>query len=94
MRRTENLFELKTETGNPLFVGDCKLTPQSQALIIGGSSGGMVWNRPVAVVVEQDGTVQKLPIIDITRLIQIGLLCTGLLCSILGMISLFKRKEK
>lgn len=94
MRRAENLIELKTETGNPLYVGDCKLTPQSQALIIGGSSGGMVWNRPVALLVEQDGELKRFPILDLTRIIQLGLICSGLIFSIFSLGILFRRKEK
>ncbi len=60
-------------------VGDTTLTPQSQVLTIRWPNGGWVWNRPVAVLVEQDGEVERLPIVDVTRYAQIGLIAFGLI---------------
>jgi hypothetical protein len=50
------------------------VTPQSRALLLRLPKGGLVWNRPTAVLVEQDGRVRRIPIVDITRILQVGLL--------------------
>jgi hypothetical protein len=33
----------------------------------------MVWNRPAAVLVERDDLTQRIPIVDVTRVMQIVL---------------------
>ena len=50
------------------------VTPQSRALILRLPKGGLVWNRPTAVLVEQEGRVRRIPIVDMTRILQVGLL--------------------
>jgi hypothetical protein len=50
------------------------VTPQSRALVVRWPKGGLVWNRPTAVLVEQDGQARRIPIVDITRILQVGLL--------------------
>jgi hypothetical protein len=50
------------------------VTPQSRTLIVRLPNGGFVWNRPTAVLVEQDGRVRRIPIVDFTRILQAGLL--------------------
>lgn len=54
--------------------GAISVTPQSQALIIRWPFGRWVWNRPVAVLVEKNGGTQRIPIVDVTRRAQWGLL--------------------
>jgi hypothetical protein len=50
------------------------VTPRSRALVVRGPNGGLVWNRPTAVLVERDGQTRRVPIVDVTRLLQAGLL--------------------
>jgi hypothetical protein len=59
--------------GKPIRIGEATLTPQSQAVVLRWPNGGFIWNRPVAVTVEQGGEVRSVPILDITRLIQVSL---------------------
>jgi len=79
MRTSKFGVELKTFSAPPLNVAGKKLTFQSQALTIRLPFYGWVWNRPVAVLVEQgDGSAsleppQRIPIIDVTRLTLIGI---------------------
>ena len=47
--------------------------------------GGLVWNRPAAVIVRQDGVERRLPIVDVTRRRQVALLAAGLLCLLAGL---------
>jgi hypothetical protein len=58
----------------PVTVGGLTVTPQSRALVVRLPQGGFVWNRPTAVLVEHDGQARRIPIVDVTRIVQVGLL--------------------
>ena len=62
-----NIFHLETQTGEPQTFGDATITPQCQALIVRWRHGGFVWNRPIRVIVDRGGQIERLPIIDVTR---------------------------
>jgi hypothetical protein len=88
MKRLTDFIEWRTASGKPVTVGDVTLTPQSQALTVHWPSGGLVWNRPVAVLVERDEGTEHIPIVDITRVVQLGLLSFSLA---FGMVVLLRR---
>jgi hypothetical protein len=73
--------------------GDISVTPRSQALVVRWPGGGLVWNRPVAVVVEQNGQVKRLPIGDVTRGVQAGLLALGLAVAMLHLAQLLHHRQ-
>lgn len=73
MEENSKNVQFTTIQGAPIQVGDRLITPQSQALKIRFSRWGFVWNRPVAILVEQDGNVQRVPVVDITRWILWGI---------------------
>ena len=77
-------IQWQTVSGDSMTVGDVTVTPQSQALIVRWPFGGFVWNRPVAILVERDGSriVERMRVIDVTRLVQLGLLGFSLILSI------------
>ncbi len=79
MAGLRDTVQLQTISGDPIPVGDVTVTPQSQALIVRWPNGGFVWNRPVAVLVDRDGETERVPIIDVTRVVQIGLMGLGFL---------------
>jgi hypothetical protein len=54
-------------------------------------SFGVVWRCPAAALAEADGRATRLPIHDITRLIELGLL--GLELAIVIMMASIRRKE-
>jgi hypothetical protein len=58
----------------PVTLGDVTVTPRTRALVIRLPQGGFVWNRPTALTVQQAGTVRHLPVVDVTRLLQLALL--------------------
>ena len=63
-----------TNTSDPIRAGENRLKLVSQALQIKipGVWGGLIWNRPVALVVESDSKdTQNIPIQDKTRQMQI-----------------------
>ena len=67
---SNSLLRIETLTGQPVKVKDTQLRLRSQVveLRLPFASGGLIWNRPVAVVVSTaDGRDQILPIQDVTR---------------------------
>ena len=70
--------QIETPTG-------VSLQPISRVLAIRvGKWNGLVWNRPVAVLVTGvDGQQQTLPVLDRTRRLQVLILTTGLAASLL-----------
>jgi hypothetical protein len=95
MTRVKDIIQWQTISGNPVTMGDVSVTPQSQALTIRLPFGGFVWNRPVAVLVERGEShrVESIPVVDVTRIIQLGLLGFSLLCSMVMMVKFARRKE-
>jgi hypothetical protein len=63
-----------TLAGKPVTINNLTVTPLAQSLTIRWSRGGFVWNRPVALLVATDGQTARIPIPDITRLVQVVLL--------------------
>jgi hypothetical protein len=88
----KDLFQVQTVSGRSVTVDSITVTPQSQALIVRLPMGGFVWNRPTAILVERDGTAKRLPVIDITRILQLWLL--GLVLSIVSLVKFSQRKER
>ena len=68
MARLSDYVEVQTRERGPIQVGDRTITLQSKAVSVRWPGGGWVWNRPVAAVVERDGVVERIPIVDVTRL--------------------------
>ncbi len=62
----------ETRMGEPYDTPGGRITPFSKALVIQlpGVQGGLVWNRPVSVLVtRKDGQEQVIPVVDVTRII-------------------------
>jgi hypothetical protein len=62
------LIQRETQTGKPVIVGARTITPQSQFVMVRFPFGGFVWNRPMAVLVAENGHTYAIPITDPTRL--------------------------
>jgi hypothetical protein len=69
----QDFIQYQTISADPIVVGDTRVTPQAQTLTIRFPFGGMVWNRPAAVLIERDDLTQRIPIVDVTRVVQIVL---------------------
>ena len=64
------LLRIETLTGPLVRVKDTQLRVRSQVvqLRLPSASGGLIWNRPVAVLMRTpDGQDRILPILDVTR---------------------------
>lgn len=82
MARFKEMIRWQTISGDKTTIGDVTITPQAQTFTIRLPYGGLVWNRPVAVLVERGGQTERISIVDITRVIQLGLLGLSLVFSI------------
>ena len=94
MARLNEIIQWQTSAGDKITIGDTTLTPQSQALTLRWPKGGLIWNRPVAVVVEQGGQTKHIPIIDLTRVAQIMLLGLGLTFSVIAFLRSTQQRRK
>src|SRR6266516_5507061 len=72
-------FGVRKASAESATVDGITVTPQSRALVVSLPKGGLVWNRPTAVLVEQDGQTRRIPIVDVTRILQVGLLGVAVL---------------
>ena len=91
MPQLSDFIRLETTSGEPIVVGDTKITPQAQAFSVRFPFGGFVWNRPIAVLVERDDGTQRIPIVNVTRVVQIVLF--GLVLSISVIITLLVAQQ-
>jgi hypothetical protein len=89
-----DIIKWQTVAGEAVTVGDVTVVPQSQALTLRwGHYGGLVWNRPVAVLVERGGQTERIPIVDVTRAVQLGLLGFCLIfCMVAFVVSTQRRR--
>ncbi|MFZ0546271.1 MAG: hypothetical protein WAM60_12575 [Candidatus Promineifilaceae bacterium] len=67
-------IEWERNKGEPIFQQDGRMIrPISRILTVRWPRGGRVWNWPVAIEVEENGAIQELPIIHVTRWAQLGI---------------------
>lgn len=52
--------------GEPVTVRDVRVTPQARALSVRLPFGGLVWNRPVSLLVERGEIREQITIPDVT----------------------------
>ena len=87
-------FRIETRNGRPLRVKGAQVHVRSQVvqLRLPIAHGGLIWNRPVSVVVRTpDGQEQILPIPDVTRSAVLALLVLSLVSTFL--LVRFRRKS-
>jgi hypothetical protein len=95
MTKLEEIIQWQTISGDSTTVGDVTVTPQSQALTIRWPYGGWVWNRPAAVLVERGEQTERIPVVDVTRMAQLGLLGLSLVFSVvIFLLSAQKRRGR
>ena len=94
MPNLRDFVRLETQTGEPVTLGEVTVTPQSQALIIRWSRGGLVWNRPIGVWVDRAGQITRLPIVDVTRYVTWTFAGLTLLFSVIISLVAARRRSK
>ena len=95
MARLKEMLRWRTISGDPVIIGDVTVTPQSRALTIRWPRGGLVWNRPVGILVDRDEQTARIPIVDVTRMAQLGLLGLSLVFSmVIFVLSIRQRRGR
>ena len=95
MGRLKELLQWQTISGDKVTIGDVTVTPQSQAFTIRWSKGSFVWNRPAAVLVEGGERTERIPIVDVTFIAQLGLLGLSLVFTVMTiLLSVRRRREQ
>ena len=85
MAGLKEMLKWQRLSGDKVSVGDVTVTPQSQALTVRWPNGGFVWNRPVSVLVQRGEETERIPIVDVTRMAQLGLLGLGIVFSVVAL---------
>ena len=70
-------IQVERRTGAPIEDAHGRtIVPVARSVIVRlpGSAGGLVWNRPVEVRVQESGRASRLPVHDVTRQAQLRLL--------------------
>ena len=89
-----SLFRVETRTSQTIQMKDTQLRVRSQVIQfrLRMANGGLIWNRPVAVVLRtSDGHEQMLPVPDLTRIAV--LMLAGLCFASMFLLILFRRKK-
>lgn len=73
MAQFGEFFRWTTQAGTPITVNGTTITPLAQSLTLRWPRGGLVWNRPVALLINRKGQQEQLPIVDVTRIAQVVL---------------------
>jgi hypothetical protein len=95
MARLKKMLRWQTISGDKVTVGDVTITPQSRALTVRWPHGGLVWNRPVGILVERDEQTERIPIVDVTRMAQLGLLGLSVVFSmVIFVLSIRRRRDR
>jgi len=93
MTRLREKVSWQTMWGEEVIVGDITVTPQSKALVMHAPFGGLVWNRPVAVLVERGERTERIPIVDVTRIVELGLLALSVVFTVVIFILSAKKRR-
>lgn len=73
------MFQIKSVRGDAIETEGAIVTPLSKALVVSLPMGGIVWNRPVGIEVEIDKNIERIPIVDVTLLAQLGIITVGVI---------------
>lgn len=88
-------LEVQRELGTPRTIDGLTITSESKALALRWPRGVWVWNRPVAVRIERaDGTLERLPILDVTRIGQWALGGLAALFAVVSVVITIKNQAK
>lgn len=85
--------EWQTRSGETVRRGGIAVTPQSRALTVDWRRGGLVWNRPSALVVERDGSERRIPIVDVTRVVQLALFGLSVVFVFVGLYGMIRERR-
>jgi hypothetical protein len=91
MRSVMDMLGAREASAEPVTVDDVTVTLRSRALVVRLPKGGFIWNRPTAVLVEQGARARRIPIVDVTRILQVGLLGLAVLTASISLLGSRRR---
>ena len=80
------IIYIKTLTRPSLTIENTRITPQSKLFTVERPSFQIIWHRPTGVLIEEENRTKVVPIWDVTRLLQVGLLTLSLIFQLVRMI--------
>lgn len=92
MAHLGDVIRLKTVQGTAVSTPHHTITPESRALVIRIPFGGLVWQWPTAVLVQQGEQTKRHAIVDVTRLATWSMLFFSLVFTLL--LRLIKNKPE
>ena len=94
-KMAKSILVQQTSWGEPVNAGEVNVYPIARSYRINfpGARGGIVWNRPLAVIVEDSrGGRQIIPVQDRTRQLQVAILAAGFFGTLLTWL-IFRRSK-
>lgn len=91
------IFRNETCAGDAVNAGDLEITPVARSFQLRSPKfpAAFVWSRPVAVRVKSaDGDIQEIPVRDITRQMQLLILASGFIGSVLIWLALRRKRTQ
>ena len=87
----KDFVQVQSVAGQPVTHGGITVTPQAQTIRINGFNGRWFWVRPTSVLVEQDGSQERIPIVDVTI---VALMAIAVLTFIFSLGSRLRRNRR
>ncbi len=83
MTNISDFIQQKTVQGTAVHTPNHTLIPESKTVSIRFPYGGFVWQRPTAVLIQENNQTRRIPITDVTRIATWSLLGFSLLILLL-----------
>ena len=88
----KGVIRRETGTGEPVTVSGVTVVPQSQAFAVRLPFGGVLWNRPVGVLIKRGAETRRMSITDVSATICRVLFGIGVLCVSIAIIRLIRER--
>ncbi len=88
------MYAVEINIGEPIFYKGGRLIPFSRSWVFRSpwKRAVFIWNRPAAVLIKKDGgEEQVIPIVDVTRRWQVGLLGGAFVAALIFVVGMRKR---
>ncbi|HLX57854.1 MAG TPA: hypothetical protein VKR83_12590 [Ktedonobacteraceae bacterium] len=89
----EPILQVNTSRGKPIATRYGQVIPVTRAMKVRWPGGGLTWNRPAAIEVQQGQTWRRVPIKDTTSRIIFSITLVELTIAF-GMSSFLKRRRR
>ena len=86
------VIQRRTDTGEPITIRGVTVMPQSQAIVVRLPFGGVLWNRPVGVLIKRGAETRRRPITDVSATICRVLFGIGVLCVSIAIVRLIRER--